>query len=259
MDLKKIGKFIAELRKSKNLTQEKLGSILGVTDNVISKWERGITAPDLSLLNKLSEVLEISISELLNGQRDDKNTPDSLITGITYYTKETRNKYVKLFSVIIIVIIALFAVLFTINNYNRFKVYRIKSKHEKYYVDGYMIFNQEKNLTIIKTIDIHDKNIGTSEEEKVNSIKVSIISGTKNIFSIFYEKLEKEETINSFLIDKTYFVNEDIKSEEYILSNDVDLKKMSLKIEYTDDKKHEHQIIIPLDVIQEYSNNKLFY
>ena len=122
-----------------------------------------------------------------------------------------------------------------------------------------MIFNQEKNLTIIKTIDIHDKNIGTSEEEKVNSIKVSIISGTKNIFSIFYEKLEKEETINSFLIDKTYFVNEDIKSEEYILSNDVDLKKMSLKIEYTDDKKHEHQIIIPLDVIQEYSNNKLFY
>ena len=67
MNQEKIGKLIAELRKEKNLTQEELGRKLGVTKNAVSKWERGLSLMDMSLLKPLSVVLDISIVELLNG------------------------------------------------------------------------------------------------------------------------------------------------------------------------------------------------
>ena len=51
MDQEKIGKFIAELRKEKNMTQEQLAEKMGVTDKSISRWENGKTMPDISMLN----------------------------------------------------------------------------------------------------------------------------------------------------------------------------------------------------------------
>lgn len=60
MDLQKVGRFIAEHRKIKKLTQDKLGEQLGVNGKTISKWERGVNAPDISVLNRLSEILEVN-------------------------------------------------------------------------------------------------------------------------------------------------------------------------------------------------------
>jgi len=65
MNQEKIGKFIAELRKEKNLTQSALTQELGVSTNAVSKWERGICLMDMFLLRSLSEILDISINELL--------------------------------------------------------------------------------------------------------------------------------------------------------------------------------------------------
>ena len=72
MNQEKIGKFIAELRKEKNITQEELADILGVNVKSISRWENGKTMPDLSLLSILSRKLNVEISELLNGRRMTK-------------------------------------------------------------------------------------------------------------------------------------------------------------------------------------------
>lgn len=63
MNQEKIGKFIALLRKKKNLTQNQLAEILGVSDGTISKWETGRGMPELSLLIPLSEQLGISIND----------------------------------------------------------------------------------------------------------------------------------------------------------------------------------------------------
>lgn len=68
MDQIKIGKFIAELRKEKNMTQEELASILGISKNAVSKWERGICLMDMSLLKPLSIALDVSINEILAGE-----------------------------------------------------------------------------------------------------------------------------------------------------------------------------------------------
>lgn len=262
MDLQKVGKFIAELRKDKKLTQEKLGELIGVTSSTISKWERGINAPDISVLNKLSEILEITVSEILNGDKNCNNTKlveDNMLQNIEYYSTATKRKYLKLFSYIIIGIIMLFAVLFTISNYNQFKVYSVSSKNPNYTIDGYIIFNQERNLIIIKNIDIHDKFIGTNQEEKINTIKASILSENKNLFSIIEEKSNSEETINSYLLNKTYFIEEDLSLKENKLSSDIKLDKFKLIIEYVNIKGKKYILKIPLDIKKEYSNNKIIY
>jgi len=72
MDQIKMGKFISTLRKEKGLTQKDIGDKLNITDNSVSKWERGINAPDIYFLAPLSEIFEVSINELLNGERNTR-------------------------------------------------------------------------------------------------------------------------------------------------------------------------------------------
>ena len=69
MDQSKIGKFIAECRKQKKLTQLQLAQRLGITDKAISKWERGIAMPDSSIMLELCDILGINVNELLSGER----------------------------------------------------------------------------------------------------------------------------------------------------------------------------------------------
>ena len=69
MDQVQIGKFIAEQRKLKGLTQEELAFELGITKNAVSKWERGLCLMDMSLLKPLSEILGVSINEILSGEK----------------------------------------------------------------------------------------------------------------------------------------------------------------------------------------------
>ncbi len=69
MDQVKIGRFIAERRKKVNLTQSQLAEKLNITDKAISKWERGKAMPDVSIMLELCGILEISVNELLCGER----------------------------------------------------------------------------------------------------------------------------------------------------------------------------------------------
>ena len=69
MDQIKIGRFIAVRRKKANLTQLQLADRLGITDKAVSKWERGITMPDTSIMLELCDILGISVNELLSGEK----------------------------------------------------------------------------------------------------------------------------------------------------------------------------------------------
>ena len=71
MDLIKIGKFIANCRKEKNITQEKLAEKLFITDRAVSKWERGLSLPDADKMLDLCNILDINVNELLNGEKID--------------------------------------------------------------------------------------------------------------------------------------------------------------------------------------------
>ncbi len=69
MNQEKIGLFIAESRKEAGLTQEQLAEKLGITKNAVSKWERGLGLMDMSLLKPLSNLLDVSINEILAGEK----------------------------------------------------------------------------------------------------------------------------------------------------------------------------------------------
>ncbi len=86
MDQVKIGKFIAERRKQKNLTQWQLAEKLNITDKAISKWERGISMPDSSIMIELCDILSISVNDLLNGE----------IVDMENYNKKMEEKLIEL-------------------------------------------------------------------------------------------------------------------------------------------------------------------
>ena len=119
MNNEKFGKLISEARKEKNLTQKGLAKILNVTDKAISKWERGKSYPDISLLEPLSEALNISVVELLKGEKTDKKENEDLIlNAINLYKEETKKKLKKkrrnIFIVTIIILLIILGVAFLI-------------------------------------------------------------------------------------------------------------------------------------------------
>lgn len=69
MDNRRIGNLISELRKKKGLTQQELGDMVGVGFRAVSKWERGITIPDISIISELSRILGINVDYLLSPSR----------------------------------------------------------------------------------------------------------------------------------------------------------------------------------------------
>lgn len=69
MDLIKIGKFIADCRKKKKITQQELADKLYITDRAVSKWERGLSLPDADKMLDLCNILDINVNELLNGEK----------------------------------------------------------------------------------------------------------------------------------------------------------------------------------------------
>lgn len=79
MDQAKIGKFIGELRKEKKLKQAELAEKLGVTSKTVSRWETGKYMPDLSLFTDISQILGVTINELLQGERLIKKKNSSSI------------------------------------------------------------------------------------------------------------------------------------------------------------------------------------
>ena len=82
----KIGAFIAERRKMKNLTQKELADLLFVTDKAVSKWETGKSIPDSSIMLELCRILEISVNDLLNGE----------VSSLENYNKDLENKLVEM-------------------------------------------------------------------------------------------------------------------------------------------------------------------
>ena len=78
MDQNKIGKFIAECRKEKGLTQVQLAEKLGTTDKSVSKWENGVCLPDSSQYEPLCNILNITINELFAGQKISNNDYKSI-------------------------------------------------------------------------------------------------------------------------------------------------------------------------------------
>ena len=113
MDQQKIGKFIQERRKEKKLTQLELAEKLGVSNRTISKWETGKSLPDYSTFNDLCNELDISINELLSGEKLNKENyqkklEENFVSTIDYNNKKRNKKIRNIFIILFILIIIYF-------------------------------------------------------------------------------------------------------------------------------------------------------
>ena len=108
MDNNKIGEHIASLRKRKKLTQQQLGDKLFVTDKAVSKWERGLSLPDITILEKLADELDTDVYSILQiDKKKDINVKEILNEERLKLKKQLKKKIFIIFAPIIILILIL--------------------------------------------------------------------------------------------------------------------------------------------------------
>ncbi len=170
MNGEKIGKFIKELRIQNNLTQQELGDKLGISGKSISKWERGINLPDITILSDISKIFHITIDELLNGSLIDK---------------EKNNNYFKKILILTITLIIILISFIIIKNYHTYEIYHLNSDNTILDVDGYLIFNHKEHILLINSLKYHG-----DINEHTDNIKIILQNNDDELinYNINYQK-----------------------------------------------------------------------
>lgn len=130
MDQIKIGTFLKLLRKVKNLTQEQLAEQLGVSNRTVSRWENGNNMPDISLLSEIAEFYDVSIPELIYGERKSENMREEAkevaetMSDYAKAEKETLVKSIRNMSLIGLIALIIYMVLGRTSVYDRNNLFR---------------------------------------------------------------------------------------------------------------------------------------
>ena len=182
MNYKEIGLFISKKRKELNMTQKELADKLNVTDKAVSKWERGLGCPDISILEVLSNILGVSILELLKGRNiEGKVIPvveaDDYLKNTINYSKKSLNKKILDLLTIIIIGITSFIVIININH-----IIYLNKEYEYNFSNNEILedINKiENNINKIKnTNNIFDNTDYKNLNELLNSYYNKIISNS---------------------------------------------------------------------------------
>ena len=232
MDLNKVGSFIASLRKEKGLTQVELGILLNVNDKTVSRWETGKNAPDISMLNDLSEKLDISVKELLNGERNLEK--DINIEALKYYNNRGKKRILISAIIAILIILLISILLFSINKYNQYKVFKVYSSNSNLNLEGIVVLNPHRNIIVLRNIEYSDYNEGTTDEISSKSYYVKLLSNDKIIKNEIYN-FDKEMSLRDFLATYILYVDESLKNSEDLIS----LDNLRLELEYQKNDKFQ--------------------
>ena len=241
MNQEKIGKFIAECRKEKNLTQVQLAEKLNMSYKSISKWETGRGMPDSSIMLELCNYLGINVNELLSGEHlKEQEYQEKANENIISIAKESdKNRKIK--NRIIVVIIAIFLCLLLISIINI--AYKNIETNVKY--DDRLIECKIENDNIICSFD--GSSLVTLYSQKVNTDKETLIfiNGKmllQNKIRSHFETWDSMAKLNSG--DKPHF------KSEIIINKNTDIKncKDKIKVYYTN---------VSLNKIKNASQNEL--
>lgn len=235
MNQEEIGKFISELRKDKNMTQEQLAEKLGVTSKSISRWENGKTMPDYSLMKQLCDELEITINELLSGERLKTNnyetkTNENLDNILKeYYKMKKQKKTIKSILIVVLFLFILFILrlLFSLGIASltfltpATNISGIENYNKNYYIKEYG-GDLDSNLSIFPndTLDILDATFYSSFQTNLFDSDGYIILKAKYNEDNFTKEIERlsalKITISNCKKDSyTNYVKYDKKSYEY--------------------------------------------
>ena len=212
MNYEKIGKFISEKRKEKGLTQKELANLIGVTDKAVSKWERGMGCPDVSILEILAQSLNVSILEILKGRVIENEIIP--ITEANDYVKQTveysklnsKNKIKEIFSKIIMFLILFISCFLVILNITHIIYLNYEESYD--FNSENIISMKNKVEKIEKNINIINNSQGRYSDNDYKEIIENLNDGMKQIKSmpiLKYEGTKNLKLNDLFILD--YYPN----------------------------------------------------
>ena len=221
MDQEKSGKFIAKLRKEKNMTQENLAEKMGVSINAVSKWERGLSFPDVALYKKLCKELDINIEELINGEKDkSEEAKEKAIFSAIKEKEKIKSKSRKIQIIFSIICIIIFSAL--------------------------IYYNKNLKVNLVNDSDyLYD--------EVINFLKAKEFSENKNAkekdFNVFYsyhgfgiEKDKNYKYVYMWIYEQSYYIEKEEYGSGLAISSS---SSMPIKAIYKNNKLQD--IIYPKD------------
>ena len=226
MDQEKIGKFIKKLRKDNNLTQDELAKKLGVTYQAVSKWENGKSMPDIAILKTISEIFNVNINELLDGNVKDKK-------------KLNKKKFIPItvFGVCLIGILLFFVVH---KEAYQFKV--LETDSDDFEISGVLAFSPSKSSIYISSI-----NYNNSDDTEYKSLSCSLydVNGNaKTKISSCKSENSDVETLNELLYNIDFTVDDYASSCKLFKDNQLVLEIKAVSL---DDKTITYEVPLSFD------------
>lgn len=223
MNQEKIGKFIAENRKIKKLTQRELAEKLGVTDRSVSKWENGNCMPDMSLLVPLCKELDISVNDLLSGKKVDKEEYQetfeknivSIVSKVDKSNKKKKLKNICISLSIIFLIIPLLVLcvgqFLKVDFFPSFSSLKIMNKANQFY--NALQNNDIDKIDKLMTNNVKDEMCWSTENN--DQTKQNFLDNLK-VLNTFQKRVE----YTSFNVRHFYHVTNSGGAWEYIENTD---------------------------------------
>ena len=217
-----LGKFLANLRNEKKLTQEELAEKLFIDKRKVSRWECGTSIPEFDMLIKLSEIFDVSLYELSICKRIDKEK----------ISKKTLNKFksikdfkkYKLKKKIYVSVIILFLIIFgitltyTIRNQGSVEIYELKSLDDNYHIDGnYTKYGNNVLLTITSIKNNHNNNIKYTNSNctmQINNAELQMTKASNNkVHYVFDQSRVSNSSLMNINANKKYILKTNCNNE----------------------------------------------
>lgn len=220
MDFNKIGLFIKQLRKDNKISQQQLADMIPIDRSGLSRWENGEVLPPIDKMKKLCEILNVSIDELLSGEKTTQVNKNEQQKNLFDYLITQDSKYKKIKKVLLWVLIVLFITVITFliyyffQTYNTEKTYKIYTTSNDYIVkNGLLVTTRETSYFKLGGIndEIYDITLYYKKDDK----DIIIFKGDSDLLlvNLYYE----DKPVNSKAFNK-------IKNNLYVKVNDVEVK-----------------------------------
>lgn len=236
---KKLVNLLLNVEKKQNLTQAQLGEKLGVTDKAVLKWENGLRLPDVTILNDLSNILNVTTTELLNGKSFTQDIQSITASETQYY--QIINKEL---------------LLFLNDHYNNCSIYLVQSENSDYFIEGLIIDSKENDFINISFIKNKNREIDLVYSYEYSfSIENDTIYKIGNVLLYEYKKEDLAIPFNKILQEiKMYIIRKNNQDGVYV---DPLSRNLVLQIKYINQNFEQKDIIISLSLNRIFANNRI--
>ena len=222
MDPVKVGKFIKELRTNNNLTQSDFAQKYNVTYQAVSKWENGINLPDISLLRKMSKDYNVSLEDILDGEKGNKKNRKFILLGL----------------LLVVLVVIVFII---VKRDKSFEFKTISTTCKEFNVSGSLAYDSDKSSIYISHINY----CGGDDNTKYKNIECNLYESNNNTNI----KISSCKSDNGNIKLEEYLENVELNIDNYAQTcKKYDNNSLFLEINATDENDKTTTYKVPLEL-----------